>query len=159
MEVPVFIPDSEAFAEVAYRTSNKTVWCAKVYRSADGWELRFGKTPAGQFKNGKALRKYVYQKAEEKLGKNPTPIYDSLHKVNKISPQSVVPDCYEPTSSESAMHGGRGLAACVACPYRSQCSEPSAQPKIISAEDVTETEDVFLTRLQAKLKAKYGDKK
>lgn len=157
-----FHPDPKAFAEACYAHAGG-IWRAVVYKGDGGWELKFGRTektdgfmPAGTFKNGKALVKFIREKAEEKVGKNAKPIHDTLYKLKNSNPLSVVPDCYAPMQDESSAEGGRGLPDCVACPYRSKCGEPSAQPEIIPAEEVVESEDVFRQRLHQKLKAKYG---
>lgn len=162
-------PDPKAFAEACYVPPGGSMWRAVVYKTPDGWELKFGRTektdgfmPAGTFKNGKALVKFIREKAEERVGKGVKPIYDTLHKLKTSNPLSVVPDCYEPSLAEvmnvtdGQASGGRGLPDCVACPYRSKCGEPSAQPEIIPAEEVVESEEVFRQRLQQKLKSKYG---
>lgn len=158
-----FRPDPKAFAEACYAVKDG-LWRAVVYKTPDGWELKFGRTqktdgfmPAGTFKNGKALVKFIREKAEERCGKGAKPIHDTLYKLKNRNPMSVVPDCYEPTpESEAQASTGRGLPECVACPYRSKCGEPSAQPKIIPADEVQESEELFRQRLQQKLKAKYG---
>jgi len=160
-------PDPKAFAEACYVPPGGSMWRAVVYKTPDGWELKFGRTektdgfmPAGTFKNGKALVKFIREKAEERVGKGVKPIYDTLHKLKTSNPMSVVPDCYEPALAEvmniEAASGGRGLPDCVACPYRSKCGEPSAQPEIIPAAEVLESEEVFRQRLQQKLKQRYG---
>lgn len=159
------VSDPKASAEVCYSLPDGTLWEARVYKRApdDGrpigcWELRLGpkKTLAGTFVNGKALIKFIRQKAEEKLGRDATPVFDTLHKIKNRDGRSVVPDCYNPMQDEASDHEGRGFPECVACPYRSQCGEPSAHPKTIPAEDVKEPEEVFLARLKAKIKARYG---
>lgn len=149
-----YTPDPEAFAEVAYQIAPDRVWVAKVYKSHRGWELKFGGIPAGHFQNPKALVKYVRKKALEKVGSDQPlfdPIYDSLAKLAKRSAQSLVPDCYVKVEGSDSM--GKGLPACVACPYRSSCGEPSPT---LQTEQTQEAEEVFRARLQAKLKAQWG---
>lgn len=155
MTIPGIVPqpDPAAFAEVCYVLPDKRLWWAKVYKGSDGWELRVNNSLAGTFKRSKAVIKWVYSRAKEK-GITWGPEFDTLYKLKGRTAQSVVPDCHEPMSAEESTFGGRGLPECVACPYRSNCGEPSAQPKV--DKDVVEPEEVFLTRLQAKLKAQWG---
>lgn len=148
-------PDPEAFAELLHVLPDGRHWRAKVYKGSDGWELRVNNNLAGTFKRSKAVIKWIYSRAKEK-GITGEPEFDTLYKLKGRTAQSVVPDCYVKLPAEELAFEGRGLPECVACPYRSQCGEPSAQPKVDEA--ATEPEEVFLTRLQAKLKAQWGDR-
>lgn len=163
-----FSPDPKAYAEVCYVLPDGGMFRAVVYRSMDGWELKTGRIqntigflPAGTFSNGKALVKFIRERAKKVVGDVP-PIYDTLHKLLTSSPMSVVPDCYEPVLAmvldlSGGTHlEGRGLPSCPSCPYRSKCGEPSAQPEIIPVEEVVEPEEVFMRRLQLKIKNRYG---
>ena len=160
----MFEPDLTAFAEVCYVLPDGGMWRAVVYRTGDGWELKFGRTQrtdgfihAGTFKNGKALIKFIREKAAERTGsKDWEPIYDTLHNLRNRNVMSVVPDCYVISESSESDSLGRGLPECAGCPYRTSCEEPSAQPVIIPVTQVEETEDVFRHRLAEKLRARYG---
>lgn len=162
-----FRADTQAFAEVAYQDPAKPErwWRASVNKTNDGWKVRFGNSkdqppviPGGTFKNGKALIKFLREKAEEKMGKGVKPFLDTLHKLKGKTPQSVVPDCFSPVLTDLLAFGGRGLPECVACPYRSKCREPSAQPETIPTEEAVEPDEIFLARLQSKIKERWGDK-
>jgi hypothetical protein len=160
------------YASVVYPLPNGGVWKAIVFRTNDGWQLKTVHTrpnspgivedrkpiDAGMFKTGKALIKFVRQKAKLKCG-DAQPTFDNLHKLKTRHPASVVPDCYEPMSKWSLASDseGRGLPECVACPYRSQCREPPAHLEILPISEVKEPEEIFLARLKAKIKAQYGD--
>lgn len=165
-----FRPDPKAFAEVCYVLPGGEMWRAVVYRNADGWELKLGRTqktdgffPGGIFSNGKALVKFIREKVEKRVEPNIEPVYDTLHKLLTSSPMSVVPDCYEPSLAtvmsykDDSSSDGRSLLSCHTCPYRSTCGEPVAQPEILPAEKVVEPEGVFMQRLRSKIRNIYGE--
>lgn len=159
----MYHPDPNAFAEIAYLFPDGKVWRAVVHKHPDGWELRFGRTmgdtgtfmPAGTFQHSKALVKFIKSKVADRAG-DVKPVYDSLHKLDGKTAQSVVPHCYESLVDVSMKSGGRGLPDCGGCPFRTQCGEPSAQPEIIPEEKCEETDEVFRHRLAQKMKDKFG---
>jgi len=144
MTIPGIVPqpDPAAFAELCYVLPDKRLWWAKVYKGSDGWEVKINNQRAGTFKRSKAVIKWIYSRAKEKdiTGE---PEFDTLYKLKGRTAQSVVPDCYRPMPAETLAFEGRGLPECVACPYRSQCGEPSAQPQPKVDKDSTEPEEVF----------------
>jgi hypothetical protein len=162
----VYHPDPNAFAEICYSLPDGKIWRAVVFKHLDGWELRFGRTtgsadtfmPAGTFQNPKALVKFIKAKIEERVGDVTTkPIYDTLHKLKNRSAQSVVPDCYSPVTHNDEYLAGRGLPECDGCPFRTNCTEPSAQPVVIPEEECAETEEVFRHRLAQKMKERFPE--
>lgn len=156
----VFVPDPMAYAYAWWRNpDNGKRFFALVYKTATGWRLKTGRKPqglvdSGVFRNSKALVKFVAKKAEE-VCPGTVPVATTLVKLHNRDPLSVIPDCYEPAGVVVTDPGGRGLPACVSCPYRLKCGEPP-----IHSEEVAplqeEPEEVFIARLKQKLKAKYG---
>lgn len=155
-----YVPDPKAYAFAWWRNpDNGKMFIAQVYKVTNGWMLKTGRGPkrlvdSGLFQNSKALIKFVRKKASE-VCPDQDPMRSTLGKIKNRDPLSVIPECYEPAGEAVDGPGGRGLLACVSCPYRLKCGEPpihQGESKPVQEEP----EAVFIARLKKKLKAKYG---
>lgn len=131
-------------------------WRAVVSSDADGWALTLNGQPAGNFTTSAAAAKFARDTARRKFG-NSRPDEDTLVRLSRSREGVLVPLCYNVVyEGDGRTVGGKGLAECDGCPYRTTCSPeevldaeaPMAVPKIVEAE-----EDL-IARLQAKLGGK-----
>lgn len=149
-----YVPDPHAYAYAMWSHGGKR-FIAEVYKQEQGWRLKTGRgkrmVDSGTFVNSKSLIKFVAVKAAD-VCPNVDPVVNTLNRIKNRDPSSLIPDCFEHAGVRVEGPGGRGLPACVSCPYRLKCGEPSAY----SAEPVPEaeeSEEVLFARIQAKLKA------
>lgn len=151
------LPDSPVAAELSYEFGGQS-WSARVYRGAYGEGIAYllfitlGKRTAfaGPFQTGKALVKYVREKAKEKFSAY-EPVVDTLDRIRDKAPTSLTPDCYV-SLPEGLGGSGCGMPECPSCPYRSVCGVCTSPAAPVPAEM---SEETFLAELQKKM-AKYG---
>jgi hypothetical protein len=149
-------------AELTYEFGGKR-WRARVHRGADAegnpafvLTIATGEGPgtvSGTFTTGKAVVKWIRQKAEARF-KEYTPTVDTLHKLSDRAAATLVPDCY--SALPDGLEGmGQGNAECPSCPYRSRCGvfiplEIAPKQDELSAEEKRE-------KLRKLVLAKWGN--
>ena len=153
-------------ARIVYRRHERGVntrdWLGVITKGADGdfqlW-LGYAKegeslderlSPAGTFKTGNAAVKYVRSIAAKKFDNDSWMVLaDTLDTLRNRTASSLVPRCYGDASYYAREKDGK----CMPCPYRTTCgTSPDPLPK----EEPQEDDSAFVTRLQAKIKAKFG---
>lgn len=107
---------------------------------------------SGEFKTGNAAIKYLRATAQRKFEPSDWIVLaDTLSSLQDRTANSLVPSCY----GDASRHGQDQEAhkKCADCPYRVSCrTSPPLQKNEPQEDDST-----FVARLQAKIKAKYGD--
>ena len=152
------LPD--VVAELKYQATDKATWSAIVTKPEEsgttGYLLWFRHgghyQKSGTFENSKALIKFIREKAEEKFPGH-EPLLDTLSRLQGMSAESVVPECY----GRLALDFNFQLEGeCKSCPYRTDCIAFVREPKAEQVECESEPEELFLHRLRGKVADKWG---